>query len=114
MSDGPLYLAPVAVGPKPPGTEADERPDLVTKCGRCRLHFVRHPSIVPSDAPKWWLCPPCRTRLLGDESKTNSRWARSDVRPRNLANPGNNGRQQAQEITSVTNREEDGQWSTAR
>lgn len=114
MSDGPLYLAPVAVGPEPPGTEADESPNPVTKCGRCRLNFVLHPSIVPGDSPKWWLCPSCRTRPLGDESKTSSRRGRSDIRPRNLANPRSDGRQRVQEITRNANRDEGGPWSTAQ
>lgn len=80
MSVGPLYSPLVALAPEPPemSTEADESPDPVTKCGRCRLSFLRHPSIVPSDTAKWWLCPACRIRLLGDESKTNSRWERSE------------------------------------
>jgi hypothetical protein len=47
----------------------------VTRCGRCRLNFVRHPSISTGDAPRWWLCPPCRSRLLGDETRTSSRWS---------------------------------------
>ena len=88
MSDRPLFLPAATVEVEPPCTEADGNPDLVTKCGRCRLPFIRHPSIAPGDSPKWWLCTSCRTRLLGDESKTNSRWGRSDVRPRDLANPG--------------------------
>lgn len=49
--------------------------DPVTRCGRCRLNFVRHPSISAGDLPKWWLCPPCRSRLLGDETRTSSRWS---------------------------------------
>ena len=42
--------------------------DLVTKCGRCRLSFVRHPSIDLDSSARWWLCPSCRLRLLGDAS----------------------------------------------
>ena len=49
--------------------------DAMTKCGRCRLNFVRHPSISSGDSPKWWLCAPCRARLLGDETRTGSRWS---------------------------------------
>lgn len=55
--------------------EENESGDPVTKCGRCRLNFVRHPSISPGDSPRWWLCPPCRSRLLGDETRTSSRWS---------------------------------------
>jgi len=55
-------------------TAENESADPVTKCGRCRLNFVRHPSIAVGDSPKWWLCPPCRARLLGNVAKTNSRW----------------------------------------
>jgi len=79
MSVVPLYSPLVAVASEPSemSTEAGESDDPVSKCGRCRLSFVRHPSIVPGDSPRWWLCPPCRARLLGDESKTNARWERS-------------------------------------
>ena len=54
---------------------AHEGADPLTKCGRCRLSFLRHPSIGLGDSAKWWLCPPCRSALLGDDSKTNSRWS---------------------------------------
>ena len=64
----------VAVVSEPPGTDAHEDHDLVTKCGRCRLSFVRHPSVIPGDSSKWWLCPPCRAGLLGDEARTDARW----------------------------------------
>jgi len=58
-------------------SESDELDaEAVTKCGRCRLNFVRHPSISPGDSPRWWLCPPCRSRLLGDEKRTSARWSR--------------------------------------
>jgi hypothetical protein len=57
-------------------TEANENTDPTTKCGRCGECFVRHPSMGLGDTAKWWLCPPCRSRLLGDVSRTNSRWAR--------------------------------------
>ncbi len=53
----------------------DDNGDPVTRCGRCRLNFVRHPSISAGDSAKWWLCPPCRSRLLGDETRTSSRWS---------------------------------------
>jgi hypothetical protein len=43
------------------------------KCGRCRLTFVRHPSIDLDKSGEWWLCPPCRIRLLSDASKNDSR-----------------------------------------
>jgi len=55
--------------------EVNEDGDPVTRCGRCRLTFVRHPSISAGDPPRWWLCPPCRSRLLGDEATTSSRWS---------------------------------------
>jgi hypothetical protein len=81
MSVSPLHPPLVAVAPAPApqlalaDTDENEDGDAVTKCGRCRLNFVRHPSISPGDSPRWWLCPPCRTRLLGDESRTSSRWS---------------------------------------
>jgi hypothetical protein len=110
---GPLYTPLVAVAPELPemSKEADESADLATKCGRCRLSFLRHPSIAPGDSARWWLCPPCRMRLLGDESKTNSRWQRFEWWPRNSANPGNEERQHIVELTSLKNRNEDGRWS---
>ena len=58
------------------GEVADENGvEALRKCGRCRLSFVRHPSTDLDVSTKWWLCPQCRVRLLGDASKTNSRWA---------------------------------------
>jgi hypothetical protein len=70
------HLVAVASEPSDVDTEAEEDSDPMTTCGRCRRSFARHPSISPGDAAKWWLCPPCRSRLLGDVSRTNSRWAR--------------------------------------
>jgi hypothetical protein len=79
MSVAPPYPPLAAVATEVPHADVDENVDengeSVTKCGRCRLTFVRHPSISAGDAPRWWLCPPCRSRLLGDESTTSSRWS---------------------------------------
>lgn len=77
MSVGP-FRPPVPAGaPQLPDLDPDEDEsgDAVSKCGRCRLNFVRHPSIGPGDSPRWWLCPPCRSRLLGDEHRTSARWS---------------------------------------
>jgi len=68
-------LFPVAADLSDDDVEASDDSDSV-QCGRCRLNFIRHPSIGAGDPPKWWVCPECRRRLLGDESRTNSRWAR--------------------------------------
>jgi len=72
-TDRPL----VSVTPELPDedVEANEDSDSV-KCGRCRLNFIRHPSIGAGDPPKWWVCPQCRSRLTGEESRTNLRRAR--------------------------------------
>ena len=51
-------------------TETSELTDPV-ECGRCRLSFVQHPSVVPGHLTRWWLCPSCRDWLLGQRSKTN-------------------------------------------
>ena len=77
MSVSPPYppLAAVAAQSPDADVDEDESGDAMTKCGRCRLNFVRHPSVGPDDSSKWWLCPPCRSRLLGDETKTSSRWS---------------------------------------
>lgn len=77
MAVPPLHPPLVAVAPQLPEADPDENEngDPVTRCGRCRLNFVRHPSISPGDSPRWWLCPPCRSRLLGDETRTSSRWS---------------------------------------
>lgn len=76
MPVGPIAVPLVVVPTLEPEAdeELEEAPEPVTTCGRCRLSFVRHPSISPVDSPKWWLCPACRARLLGDASKTNARW----------------------------------------
>jgi hypothetical protein len=77
MAVPPTHPPLVAVASQLPEIDPDENEngDPVTRCGRCRLNFVRHPSISPGDSPRWWLCPPCRSRLLGDESRTKSRWS---------------------------------------
>lgn len=77
MEVTPLHLPLIAAASALPDVDADENEngDPVTRCGRCRLNFVRHPSITPGDSARWWLCPPCRTRLLGDETRTSSRWS---------------------------------------
>jgi hypothetical protein len=37
------------------------------QCGRCRGMFEGDPTLVnPGTMQEWWLCPPCRTALLGD------------------------------------------------
>lgn len=77
MAADPLESHPDATAWDPRVAGAGDDPDHVTTCGRCRLSFVRDPSIDLSDSPKWWLCPPCRARLLGDESRTDARWNRS-------------------------------------
>ncbi len=46
------------------------------QCGRCRKLFEGDPTLHPNALPEWWLCPPCRTALLGDRpvrrvTKTN-------------------------------------------
>ena len=43
-------------------------------CGRCRVDSVLDAQEPGVDA-QWWLCPPCREKLLGDTAKTSSRWA---------------------------------------
>jgi hypothetical protein len=43
------------------------------KCGRCRLDFTLAEESLQTDV-HWWLCPPCRERLLGDKSSVDSRW----------------------------------------
>jgi hypothetical protein len=79
MSVVPLRSPLTLIAPQPcevdSGPEENENRDPVTKCGRCRINFVRHPSISPDDSAKWWLCPPCRSRLLGDVTKTSARWS---------------------------------------
>ncbi len=55
-------LAEVAEGP-------EDYADPVTRCARCRLTFLRHPSVTADDAAEWWLCPPCRNRLSGRNRK---------------------------------------------
>lgn len=77
-----MAIDPLEPHPAEPAVElrladADDDPGHVTTCGRCRLSFVRDPSIDLSDSPKWWLCPPCRARLLGDVARTDARWDRA-------------------------------------
>jgi DNA-directed RNA polymerase subunit RPC12/RpoP len=39
------------------------------QCGRCRKHFDGDPTAHPHAVPDWWLCPRCRSRLLGDRPR---------------------------------------------
>jgi hypothetical protein len=74
MSVVPIRPTRVAITPELPGVDAEEIELLEpVKCGRCRLSFVQHPSIVPGDSARWWVCPPCRDRLLGKRSRPNTR-----------------------------------------
>jgi hypothetical protein len=45
------------------------------KCGRCRIDFPleAHPEDLAD--VHWWLCPPCREKLLGDKASVNARWS---------------------------------------
>jgi hypothetical protein len=48
---------------------------LVHTCGRCREIFSF--DLTSESRPRegdWWLCPACRTKLLGDTDKTDARW----------------------------------------
>lgn len=42
------------------------------QCGRCRQLFEGDPTLHPSALPEWWVCPPCRTTLFGQETRTNA------------------------------------------
>src|SRR5438445_5732939 len=37
------------------------------QCGRCRKFFDGDSALHPTALPAWWLCPPCRIALLGDD-----------------------------------------------
>ena len=43
------------------------------QCGRCRLMFPGDPDLFPGTIPDWWLCPPCRSALLGEGAGRNGR-----------------------------------------
>jgi hypothetical protein len=75
MSILPIRPPRVAVVPALPDVDTEVN-DLVdpVKCGRCRLSFVQHPSLVPGDSSRSWLCRPHRDRLFGQTSITNARW----------------------------------------
>jgi hypothetical protein len=52
------------------GIEVFGGPPLPRQCARCRMTF---PGDARRDAPAqptWWLCPPCRTALLGDGTRS--------------------------------------------
>jgi hypothetical protein len=49
------------------GSWVDEHDAIPPRqCGRCRQLFAGDPTLHPTPFPDWWLCPPCRTALLGD------------------------------------------------
>jgi hypothetical protein len=39
------------------------------QCGRCRAMFPGDPTLDPFALPEWWLCPPCRLALLGQQPR---------------------------------------------
>ncbi|MFN3215820.1 MAG: hypothetical protein ACE367_04935 [Acidimicrobiales bacterium] len=43
-------------------TDTDEP---TRQCGRCRALFPVGEDYEAGVMPDWWLCPPCRTALLG-------------------------------------------------
>ena len=48
------------------GVTAGQEPEAgLRQCGRCRQLFDGDPTIDPTAPRDWWLCPPCRTVLLG-------------------------------------------------
>jgi len=49
---------------RPPRGDDEVRP---RQCGRCRLIFPGDPDSFPGAIQEWWLCPPCRSALLGDK-----------------------------------------------
>jgi len=71
----PFPLA--AVAPQLPEVDAHENADgdAVTKLRSLPPQLRSTSFDHPGDSPKWWLCAPCRTRLLGDETRTSSRWS---------------------------------------
>ena len=61
--------APVGAGPG-----EDLLAGFTHKCGRCRLEFPLDKSPENMAAGHWWLCPPCRAKLLGDKASVDARW----------------------------------------
>ena len=70
MSVVPIRTSDVATEVLDEDATDNATAELTRKCGRCRLSFVRHPSIDLDRSAKWWLCLPCRLRLLGAASQT--------------------------------------------
>ena len=50
------------------------RTDLTQRCGRCRLEFPVETEPAAQSSTRWWLCPPCRGKLLGDKASVDARW----------------------------------------
>jgi hypothetical protein len=42
------------------------------QCGRCRLMFDGDPTLAPYGPSSFWLCPPCRSRLLDSTGHSGS------------------------------------------
>lgn len=66
----PLEREPHSVRDDAPGPEpvitATER-----QCGRCRGVFPLDPTLDPTMLQDWWLCGPCRNKLLGGRRGTD-------------------------------------------
>ena len=68
----PAYEALAAAPPVLAEMETEANGEVV-KCKRCRMSFIWNPRIVPGDSARWWLCPPCRSRLPGGDPSESSR-----------------------------------------
>ena len=68
-AQSPLHSITIAPQPGDVGLElaAKDNDDLPRRqCGRCRLMFPGDPDLFPGTIPDWWLCPTCRSALLGN------------------------------------------------
>ncbi len=59
-----------------PDEEHDTGDLSMMRCERCRLSFVRHPSISDEDSKAWKLCSPCRGVVRVKGLTTRPRWLR--------------------------------------
>lgn len=58
--------APQPTSESDPPMQSDDAASVPSRqCGRCRAVFPGDPTIQPGTMREWWLCPPCRTALLG-------------------------------------------------
>jgi hypothetical protein len=81
LRDGVTPLTLIQGGLAPGGPSSDDADVPSRRCGRCLGQFPGDPNDDPVAMPDFWMCPPCREKLLGKLSDAGVPVARAVARP---------------------------------